>query len=50
QADVGQQQQGQGGERAGADGGPEALPGEETAVVGIPSVLLRQRGLLDAYA
>ncbi|KAB7771890.1 flagellar hook-length control protein FliK [Xanthomonas maliensis] len=49
QADVGQQQQGQTGGRNGSEPG-SGLVLEDSPPVGIPSVVLRQRGLLDAYA
>ncbi|MBB5863061.1 flagellar hook-length control protein FliK [Xanthomonas sp. 3058] len=50
QADVGQQQQGQSGNRNGGNGDGTGLSLEDSPPVGIPSVVLRQRGLLDAYA
>ncbi|NIK07570.1 flagellar hook-length control protein FliK [Xanthomonas arboricola] len=52
QADVGQQQQSQSGNRngGGSDGNGNGLSLDDSPPVGIPSVVLRQRGLLDAYA
>ncbi|MCC4617054.1 flagellar hook-length control protein FliK [Xanthomonas campestris pv. asclepiadis] len=50
QADVGQQQQGQSGNRNGGGSDGNGLSLDDSPPVGIPSVVLRQRGLLDAYA
>ncbi|KTF30205.1 flagellar protein, partial [Xanthomonas vesicatoria] len=50
QADVGQQQQGQTGNRNGSGRDGNGLTLDDSPPVGIPSVVLRQRGLLDAYA
>ncbi|MCC8538309.1 flagellar hook-length control protein FliK [Xanthomonas axonopodis pv. poinsettiicola] len=50
QADVGQQQQSQSGNRNGGGSEGNGLALDDSPVVGIPSVVLRQRGLLDAYA
>ncbi|KQQ75804.1 flagellar protein [Xanthomonas sp. Leaf131] len=50
QADVGQQQQSQSGNRNGGNGDGNGLSLDDSPPVGIPSVVLRQRGLLDAYA
>ncbi|MGL6687468.1 flagellar hook-length control protein FliK [Xanthomonas hortorum pv. gardneri] len=50
QADVGQQQQGQAGNRNGSGRDGNGLTLDDSPPVGIPSVVLRQRGLLDAYA
>ncbi|MCL1530287.1 flagellar hook-length control protein FliK [Xanthomonas nasturtii] len=50
QADVGQQQQNPSGNRNGANGSGNGLSLDDAPPVGIPSVVLRQRGLLDAYA
>ncbi|MBB5769278.1 flagellar hook-length control protein FliK [Xanthomonas euroxanthea] len=50
QADVGQQQQSQSGNRNGGGSDGNGLSLDDSPPVGIPSVVLRQRGLLDAYA
>ncbi|AOD15083.1 flagellar hook-length control protein FliK [Xanthomonas fragariae] len=50
QADVGQQQQSQSGNRNGGGTDGNGLSLDDSPPVGIPSVVLRQRGLLDAYA
>ncbi|CAE6763272.1 hypothetical protein XA1311A_19700 [Xanthomonas arboricola] len=50
QADVGQQQQNQSGNRNGGGSDGNGLSLDDSPPVGIPSVVLRQRGLLDAYA
>ncbi|QBG99986.1 flagellar hook-length control protein FliK [Xanthomonas oryzae] len=50
QADVGQQQQHPSGNRTGGNGNGNGLTLDDSPPVGIPSVVLRQRGLLDAYA
>ncbi|AKS20401.1 flagellar hook-length control protein FliK [Xanthomonas campestris pv. campestris] len=50
QADVSQQQQHPSGNRNGAGTDGNGLSLEDSPPVGIPSVVLRQRGLLDAYA
>ncbi|WP_435012032.1 flagellar hook-length control protein FliK [Xanthomonas arboricola] len=50
QADVGQQQQSQSGNRNGGSSDGTGLSLDDSPPVGIPSVVLRQRGLLDAYA
>ncbi|MBB5737858.1 flagellar hook-length control protein FliK [Xanthomonas arboricola] len=50
QADVGQQQQSQSGNRNGGGNDGNGLSLDDSPPVGIPSVVLRQRGLLDAYA
>jgi flagellar hook-length control protein FliK len=50
QADVGQQQQNPSGNRNGGNDSGNGLTLDDTPPVGIPSVVLRQRGLLDAYA
>ncbi|WP_126970236.1 flagellar hook-length control protein FliK [Xanthomonas sp. BRIP62411] len=50
QADVGQQQQSQSGNRNGGGSDANGLSLDDSPPVGIPSVVLRQRGLLDAYA
>ncbi|WP_161698181.1 flagellar hook-length control protein FliK, partial [Xanthomonas arboricola] len=50
QADVGQQQQNQSGNRNGGGSDGTGLSLDDSPPVGIPSVVLRQRGLLDAYA
>ncbi|AVQ07259.1 TPA: flagellar hook-length control protein FliK [Xanthomonas vasicola pv. zeae] len=50
QADVGQQQQNPSGNRTGGNGNGNGLTLDDSPPVGIPSVVLRQRGLLDAYA
>ncbi|MBB3761437.1 flagellar hook-length control protein FliK [Xanthomonas arboricola] len=50
QADVGQQQQSQSGNRKGGGNDGNGLSLDDSPPVGIPSVVLRQRGLLDAYA
>ncbi|WP_349780463.1 flagellar hook-length control protein FliK [Xanthomonas sp. WHRI 7065] len=50
QADVGQQQQNQSGNRNGGGNDGNGLSLDDSPPVGIPSVVLRQRGLLDAYA
>ncbi|RBL12375.1 flagellar hook-length control protein FliK, partial [Xanthomonas oryzae] len=50
QADVGQQHQHPSGNRNGGNGHGNGLTLDDSAPVGIPSVVLRQRGLLDAYA
>ncbi|AUJ12543.1 flagellar protein [Xanthomonas oryzae pv. oryzae] len=50
QADVGQQQQHPSGNRTGGNGNGNGLTRDDSPPVGIPSVVLRQRGLLDAYA
>ncbi|MCC4588527.1 flagellar hook-length control protein FliK, partial [Xanthomonas sp. NCPPB 1067] len=50
QADVSQQQQGQSGNRNGGGSEGNGLTLDDSPAVGIPSVVLRQRGLLDAYA
>lgn len=50
QADVGQQQQNQSGNRNGGGSEGNGLSLDDSPPVGIPSVVLRQRGLLDAYA
>ncbi|MCC4604923.1 flagellar hook-length control protein FliK [Xanthomonas campestris] len=50
QADVSQQQQSQSGNRNGGASEGNGLTLDDSPAVGIPSVVLRQRGLLDAYA
>ncbi|PPV07428.1 flagellar protein [Xanthomonas bromi] len=50
QADVGQQQQNSSGNRNGGNDNGNGLTLDDAPPVGIPSVVLRQRGLLDAYA
>ncbi|MBO9859041.1 flagellar hook-length control protein FliK [Xanthomonas sp. A1809] len=50
QADVGQQQQQSAGNRNGGNDSGNGLTLDDAPPVGIPSVVLRQRGLLDAYA
>ncbi|MGD3044883.1 flagellar hook-length control protein FliK [Xanthomonas oryzae] len=50
QADVGQQQQHPSGNRTGGNDNGNGLTLDDNPPVGIPSVVLRQRGLLDAYA
>ncbi|RBH04943.1 flagellar hook-length control protein FliK, partial [Xanthomonas oryzae pv. oryzae] len=50
QADVGQQHQHPSGNRNGGNGHGNGLTLDDSPPVGIPSVVLRQRGLLDAYA
>ncbi|AVT99119.1 flagellar hook-length control protein FliK [Xanthomonas oryzae] len=50
QADVGQQQQHPSGNRTGGNGNGNGLTLDDSPPVGIPSVVLHQRGLLDAYA
>ncbi|WAT13636.1 flagellar hook-length control protein FliK [Xanthomonas fragariae] len=50
QADVGQQQQNPSGNRSGGSSDGNGLTLDDSPPVGIPSVVLRQRGLLDAYA
>ncbi|EFF49416.1 flagellar hook-length control protein FliK [Xanthomonas citri pv. aurantifolii str. ICPB 10535] len=50
QADVGQQQQHSAGNRNGGNDSGNGLTLDDAPPVGIPSVVLRQRGLLDAYA
>ncbi|WP_434990958.1 flagellar hook-length control protein FliK [Xanthomonas melonis] len=50
QADVSQQQHGQSGNRNGGGSEGNGLTLDDSPAVGIPSVVLRQRGLLDAYA
>ncbi|KKY06391.1 flagellar hook-length control protein FliK, partial [Xanthomonas phaseoli] len=50
QADVGQQQRNSSGNRNGGNDSGNGLTLDDVPPVGIPSVVLRQRGLLDAYA
>ncbi|PPT94970.1 flagellar hook-length control protein FliK [Xanthomonas arboricola] len=50
QADVGQQPQNPSGNRNGGNANGTGLSLDDVPPVGIPSVVLRQRGLLDAYA
>ncbi|WDM69336.1 flagellar hook-length control protein FliK [Xanthomonas cucurbitae] len=50
QADVSQQQQNPSGNRQGGGSEGNGLSLDDNPPVGIPSVVLRQRGLLDAYA